>query len=92
MKKILFLSVFALVVVALAALTSYKAFVPKATIAALVLDENIEALTQGESGGSGLTCYSTITSKDGSMIRYCQTCTYVSGTDPWYASSGTCHK
>lgn len=92
MKKILFLSVFALVVVALAAVTSYKAFVPKATIAALVLDENIEALTKGEGGAPKLTCYNTITSKDGSMIRYCQTCTYVSGTDPWYAPSGTCRK
>lgn len=92
MKKILFLSVFALVVVALAAVTSYKAFVPKATIAALVLDENIEALTQGEGGADGFTCYSTITSKEGCLVRYCQTCTYVPGTDPWYTKSGKCRK
>lgn len=46
MKKGLLLSV--IVITALAAVTSYRAFFPKTTIAALMLDENIEALTQGE--------------------------------------------
>ena len=46
MKKKNLLSVFTLAVVALTAFTGYKAFTPKATVADLLLDENIEALTQ----------------------------------------------
>lgn len=46
MKKILLSLV--LVVAALAAVMSYRAFASKSTVTALMLDENIEALTQGE--------------------------------------------
>ena len=52
--------------------------------------ENVEALSSSESGGSGRTCYSTITSKAGCQVRYCPTCSFVSGTDTWYAPSHTC--
>lgn len=48
MKKKILLSVFTLVVVTLTAFVGYKAYVPKATVADLLLDENIEALTQNE--------------------------------------------
>lgn len=49
MKKKILLSVFTLAVVAVTTFTSYKTFGAKATVAELMLDENIEALTQGES-------------------------------------------
>lgn len=56
----------------------------------LLFLENVEALSNSESGGSGRTCYSTITSKAGCQVRYCPTCSFVSGTDTWYAPSHTC--
>ena len=49
---------------------------------------NIEALAAGENGGK--TCYNTITSKDGAKVRYCPSCSYVDGTDTWYALSSKC--
>lgn len=55
------------------------------------LDANVEALTSGENGNTKV-CYNSITSKDGSMARYCPTCSYVPGTDTWYSISSTCAK
>lgn len=49
---------------------------------------NVEALVQNES--TDRTCYSTITSKEGCQVRYCPTCTFISGTDTWYAPRHSC--
>lgn len=57
-----------------------------------LLLQNVEALSQDESGKKKYTCYSTITEKDGCMVRYCQTCEYIPGTDTWYAPSHKCSK
>ena len=48
MKKKVIISTFAIAAMALTAFTGYKTFGPKKTMADLILDENIEALTQGE--------------------------------------------
>lgn len=61
MKKI-FLLVVALIVVVLTVFTSYKTFSLNSTVANLMLDENIEALTAGESKPCVyriIPCYST---------------------------------
>lgn len=50
MKKIVLLSVVAVVAVALAAFAGYKTLSPKKTAEISLLDENIEALTNGEVG------------------------------------------
>lgn len=50
---------------------------------------NIEAIANGETTEE-LTCYNTITSKDGCKVRYCSTCEYIDGTDPWNAPSSKC--
>ena len=50
---------------------------------------NVEALAAGENSG-GKNCYNTITSKDGAKVRYCPTCSFIDGTDPWYAFSSKC--
>lgn len=79
----------ALVVVSASAFF-YNFFASKTSMPTIMLDENVEALTQGEAGAKQLTCYNTITKKDGCMVRYCQTCRFTPGTDPWYAPSNTC--
>ena len=48
MKKKIFISTFAIAAMALTAFTGYKTFGPKQSMSDLLLDENIEALTQGE--------------------------------------------
>jgi hypothetical protein len=48
MKKKVIISTFAIAAMALMAFTGYKTFGPKKTTSDLLLDENIEALTQGE--------------------------------------------
>lgn len=50
-------SIFALAVVALASFTSYKTFTPKLSEADVLLNENVEALTNGENGQSYHICY-----------------------------------
>ncbi len=50
---------------------------------------NVEALAQSESGGNK-KCWNTITTKEGSQVLYCQSCSWVSGTYSWSSSSGTC--
>ena len=52
--------------------------------------ENIEALADEEESVAGETCYKSITTQPGSKILYCQTCTYISGTNVWYSGTGTC--
>lgn len=49
---------------------------------------NVEALASGEDGTG--VCYNTITSKEGARVRYCPTCSWEDGTDPWYAISSKC--
>lgn len=63
----------------------------KSEIDSVVL-ENIEALANdnGEGSSNKKTCYSTITSKDGCQVRYCQTCRFIDGTDTWYALAHEC--
>ena len=56
MKKKILLSVFTLAVVTLTAFTGYKAFGPQKTLADLILDENIEALSSGENSNTGSEC------------------------------------
>ena len=51
MKKKVIISTFAIATMALTAFTGYKTFGPKKSTSDLLLDENIEALTQGEIGG-----------------------------------------
>lgn len=55
-----------------------------------MLMENIEALSSPDSGSGNKTCYNTITSKAGCMVRYCPTCSFVSGTDVWYSYHDNC--
>lgn len=52
MKKKIIISTFAIAAMALTVFTGYKTFGPKKSMSDLLLDENIEALTQGEIGGS----------------------------------------
>lgn len=55
---------------------------------------NIEALArvEGDTGQSGRgTCYKTITTKKGSKILYCGTCTYIrDSTDSLISGTGVC--
>ena len=51
MKKKTIIFAFVIAAMALTAFTGYKAFGPKQSMSDLLLDENIEALTQGEFGG-----------------------------------------
>ena len=58
---------------------------------------NVEALAQLEVDGpvGGIvddgTCYHSITSKAGSQIRYCSTCTFIpSSTNTLLSSTGKC--
>jgi len=52
MKKKFIISTFAIAAMALTVFTGNKTFGPKKSTSDLLLDENIEALTQGEIGGS----------------------------------------
>ena len=50
---------------------------------------NVEALASSEGSGDR-KCYNTITTQEGSQIRYCGTCNWVSGTNSWNSRGGTC--
>ena len=52
--------------------------------------ENVEALSSDDAGGTRKTCYSSIHEKAGCMVRYCPTCSFVSGTDRWYCIASSC--
>lgn len=67
-------------------------YCPKASGLSDVTLENIEALAviEENSGGEGRKCYHTITSKDGCKVYYCQTCTWVDGTDSFFSGTGIC--
>ena len=74
MKKIVLLSVVAIVAVALAAFAGYKTLSPKKTAEISLLDENIEALTNGEVGETlwkrtDEDCEYKATGKAGSTVR-----------------------
>ncbi|HCN54019.1 MAG TPA: hypothetical protein DIS88_09585 [Prevotella sp.] len=92
MKKKVLLSMMTLAAVTVGAFTGYKTLEKKASTSDLLLTENIEALSSEENGSKTYVCYNSITSKDGNMVRYCPTCTYVPGTDTWYAPEHTCTK
>ena len=57
--------------------------------ASMLLAENVEALASGESKGG--ICYNTITTKDGCMVLYCPSCTYLPGTYTWNSGVGNCN-
>ena len=78
--------------VAIATYVEKKTFETNACKYKSLLILNVEALSTQESTPKEYTCYSTITEKDGCLVRYCQTCTYVPGTDTWYAPSHKCKK
>lgn len=74
MKKYFLLSIIAIVAVALAAFTGYKTLNPKKTAEISLLDENIEALTNGEVGETlwvrkDGSCVYRATGKAGSTIK-----------------------
>lgn len=52
---------------------------------------NIEALTKDESSKKE-KCYNSITTKEGSQVLYCGTCTYLPGTDDIISGTGLCPK
>ncbi len=90
MKKRIYLSVSTVVVMVFVTVVSFKVLSPKPTVREMLLDENIEALSNGETEKKELDCYNTITSKKGSQVRYCQTCTFIPGTAPFFAPESTC--
>ena len=98
MKKRIYLSVSIIVVMAFAAVVTLKVWSPKPTARELLLDENIEALSDGETEKKEQDCYkkkeqdcyNTITSKKGSQVRYCPTCTFIPGTAPLFVPVNTC--
>jgi len=53
---------------------------------------NIEALAQGESGGT-TTCHNTITQKDKNRVFYCGSCSFVENSKPstWSGTSTCSH-
>jgi hypothetical protein len=57
MKKKVIISTFAIAAMALTTFTGYKTFGLKKTMADIILDENIEALTQGETEQKYAICY-----------------------------------
>ncbi len=86
-KKLLFVAI-SLLVVCTATFTWSAS--NKANAGETMFERNVEALASGEDSGTMKVCYNSITAKDGSMVRYCPTCSYVSGTDTWYSLSSTC--
>jgi len=91
MKKKTFLTTLSIAAVAI--ISGYggmRSFLPQDLDRKQLLSENIEALSGDETSQKKQTCYNTITAKDGCMVRYCVTCKFVPGTDPWYAPSDEC--
>ena len=90
MKKKVFKTMAAVVCIAAAGMGGMKAYnAANLSKTDMLLTENVEALAEDEHG-SGL-CYKTITTKDGAMVLYCQTCTYIPGTDAWNSGTGNCN-
>ncbi len=81
-----------IIILAVCTLTSVL-YCPKASNLSDVTLENVEALAvvggEGSEGG-GKKCYNTITSKDGCKVFYCQTCTWVDGTDALFSGTDNC--
>jgi hypothetical protein len=54
--------------------------------------ENVEALAADEGGGGsdGKTCYNSITTPPSCQVRYCGTCSFVSGHASLFSGTGSC--
>lgn len=89
-KKSIMLSCIA--AVAIVAIVGKKTFQSHAFATSNLLMQNVEALSQQEENKKAYTCYNSVTSKNGCQVRYCSTCSYIPGTDTWYAISSTCYK
>ena len=57
-------------------------------ITAIEVLSDTEGVKEGDKG-SGL-CYKDIHTEDGSLVLYCGSCTYLSGTHDTFAGTGTC--
>ena len=93
MKKKVFLMLPCIAAVAIAIVVGKKTYELHAYETNSLLMQNVEALSQKDEGNlKKYKCYNSVTSKDGCMVRYCPTCSYVPGTDPWYSLSSACYK
>lgn len=90
MKKTKKMTLLCIAVVAAISMVATKTDKSNAFNSSELLMRNVEALSQGDTGTKKLTCYNTITSKDGCMVRYCATCSFVPGTDSWYSIASEC--
>lgn len=88
MKSTIFKLTFAAALAIIAGVTATRAQDKKEMLSDVNL-ANIEALNEGEHGSG--TCYRSITEQEGSLILYCGTCTYISGTNSWFSGTGTCN-
>ncbi|MFR9502521.1 MAG: hypothetical protein SNJ28_08360 [Rikenellaceae bacterium] len=91
MKKIkLFAAAAMIAMVATAGYFGYTAYeYANMTDAERMMQANIEALTTFEVNNN--TCYNSITTKEGSQVRYCGTCAYVvNSTNTLFSGTGSC--
>ncbi len=79
MKKTNLLAGFSIAAVALAVVTNANVFSARPTVQESLLDENIEALTNGETLPGYNDCYPVVQDCPASMVVYCGTCDYISG-------------
>lgn len=79
MKKTNLLAGFSIATVALAVVVNINVFSARPTAQESLLDENIEALTNGETLPEYRDCYPTVRDCPASMIVYCGTCDYIPG-------------
>jgi len=77
MKKIVLSSVFVFTFLFLTALFVYNKFSMSESIIELMLNENIEALTEGESGNNYVICYYESRVVKGYTYYDCGTCSQV---------------
>ncbi len=86
MKKKIIISTFVIAAMALTAFTGYKTFGQKQSMSDQLLDENIEALTRGEIGGS----YNREISPCGEPCKYKRSVSCESGGKEECYSSDCC--
>ncbi len=79
MKKTILLAGFSIATVAFVVAVNINAWSARPNVQESLLDENIEALSNGEAEQARWTCYNTITAMDGHQVRYCPECKYISG-------------
>lgn len=90
MKKKIFGGILAVAIAALAAVNVNINNESEDALSALSL-ANVEALASGEEEeDEGKTCYNSITTKEGSQVLYCQSCSWVDGTSTWYSGTDKC--